>query len=414
MHASKSFFYRDGEPWIKKSSNSLFDVTMGSYDGAEVCEIVGLYLMNDLTKIVSKDDIGLYRDDGLAIVRNKSGPQIEALRKKIIKLFKDNDLRITIETSLKITDFLDVSLNLRDNIYSPHRKPNDDPQFINRLSSHPPNILKQIPTMVSKRLSSLSVNESEFEKAKEPYVESLKKSGYNEDLKYTTNNASKKKRKRNVIWFNPPFDLSVKTNVAKEFLSLIKKHFTSSHKLSKIFNLKTLKVSYCCMPSIKSIISSHNSSILKKSSPDPEPSRECNCQVRGNCPLNGHCLQSNIIYQAQVNSENSVKNYIGLCEGSFKLRFSNHKKSFNHRKYSHETELSKYIWQLKDNGTDYSLSWSILSRSKPYQGGGNPCDLCLTEKLLINKADSSHLLNKRDELISKCRHRNKFLLKCLK
>jgi len=109
--------------------------------------------------------------------------------------------------------------------------------------------------------------------------------------------------------------------------------------------LKTVKVSYCCMPSMKHIIASQNKSNLKNN-PDPVPSQKCNCQIKNNCPLNGHCLQSNVVYEAQVKTENSVKSYIGLCEGTFKLRYSNRKKSINHKKYINETELSKYIWQL--------------------------------------------------------------------
>ena len=56
------------DAWIKKNSSS-FDVTMGSYDGAEVCELVGLFILNDLCNEYGKDNIGLYRDDGLAIFK---------------------------------------------------------------------------------------------------------------------------------------------------------------------------------------------------------------------------------------------------------------------------------------------------------------------------------------------------------
>ena len=58
--------------WIKKN-NSEFDVTMGSYDGAEICELVGLFLLHELSTIIPKDLTGLYRDDGLAILQNSSG-----------------------------------------------------------------------------------------------------------------------------------------------------------------------------------------------------------------------------------------------------------------------------------------------------------------------------------------------------
>ncbi|KXJ25355.1 hypothetical protein AC249_AIPGENE10664 [Exaiptasia diaphana] len=79
MHSRKSLLFNSNTAWIKKS-NSSFDVTMGSYDGAEICELVGLFILNDLCTY-GKDNIGLYRDDGLAIFRNISGPQAERTRK---------------------------------------------------------------------------------------------------------------------------------------------------------------------------------------------------------------------------------------------------------------------------------------------------------------------------------------------
>ena len=50
-HARKSLLFHDGKEWVKKEGNPLFDVTMGSYDGAEVCELVGLYLLGKLATL---------------------------------------------------------------------------------------------------------------------------------------------------------------------------------------------------------------------------------------------------------------------------------------------------------------------------------------------------------------------------
>ena len=66
MHARKSLLFCDGDLWVKKSG-AEFDVTMGSFDGAEVCELVGLYLLHHLAKIFGKEAVGLYRDESLAI-----------------------------------------------------------------------------------------------------------------------------------------------------------------------------------------------------------------------------------------------------------------------------------------------------------------------------------------------------------
>ena len=151
---------------------------MGSFDSAEVCELVGLYLLNKIKPLLDSNNVGLYRDDGLAIVHKANGPKVDRLRKDIISLFKDEGLSITIDTNLIETDFLDVSFNLNTEKYFPFRKPNNAPLYIHSKSNHPPSIIKQLPSMTNKRISSLSCDETEFNKAKIMYEMVLKKSGY--------------------------------------------------------------------------------------------------------------------------------------------------------------------------------------------------------------------------------------------
>ena len=86
---------------------------MGSFDRAEICELVGLYIQSKLEKILPKSNFGLYRDDGLALLRNLNAQQTEKIRKNIIGVFKDIGFSLEIEINLKEVDFLDVSLNLR-------------------------------------------------------------------------------------------------------------------------------------------------------------------------------------------------------------------------------------------------------------------------------------------------------------
>ena len=148
---------------------------MGSLDGAETCELVGLYLLNSLRKEINQDDVGLYRDDGLIIVKNANGLILDSLRKRIIRVFKNEGLKITIEANLTTTDFLDVTLDLNSGKYSPYRKPNDKPIYVNIKSNHPPTILKQIPSMISTRISKLSCDKDEFLKSKPFYDNILKK-----------------------------------------------------------------------------------------------------------------------------------------------------------------------------------------------------------------------------------------------
>ena len=166
-HARKSLRFHNGNAWIKKEGNPSFDVTMGSYDGAEVCELVGLYLLSKLTPLMGIKNVGLYRDDGLAVIHKANGPKMDKIRKDIIVLFKSEGLSINIDTNLIETDFLDVSFNLEMEKFFPYRKPNNTPLYIHSESNHPPSITKQLPSMTSRRISNLSCNENEFNKAKQ-------------------------------------------------------------------------------------------------------------------------------------------------------------------------------------------------------------------------------------------------------
>ena len=74
MHCRKSLLFDNETAWTKKNHSSMFDVTMGSFDGAEVCEHIGLFLLNNLSGKYGKSNVGLYRDDRLVLLRNASGP----------------------------------------------------------------------------------------------------------------------------------------------------------------------------------------------------------------------------------------------------------------------------------------------------------------------------------------------------
>ena len=124
FHARKSLLYREGEPWIKKQSNN-FDVTMESYDGAEVCELIDIFMLSLIGDKYNSNDIGLYRDDGLAVFKTTSGPQSEKIKKTFEKMFKNKGIDIIINCNMKIVNYPDVTLNLNDGSYSPYKKPND-------------------------------------------------------------------------------------------------------------------------------------------------------------------------------------------------------------------------------------------------------------------------------------------------
>ena len=318
--------------WAKRGENRSFDVTMGSFDGAEICEIVGPYLLEKLPPLFGKENSGLYRDDGIATVKSSIGPVLDRMRKNTISIFKNKSLSIMIETNLIKTDFLDVTFNLLTGKYFPSRMVNNKPLYINAKSNHSYTIIKELPKMINKRLSELSCNQEEFNKAKPLYEEALSESNCKASIKfekpqYNTNRNGLRK----VIWFNPPFSQSVKTNIGKTFLKLVKQHFPKHHKLNKIFNKNTLQMSYYCMKNMSSIIKPHNVKIL---SAESKEKRSCNCRNKECCPLEG-----------TVSTDNNFKLYYGTCKRKFKSRFYNHTKSFRDR--VDETELSKYIWQMK-------------------------------------------------------------------
>ena len=168
-NARKSLLFHDGNAWVIKEGNPLFDVTMGSFDGAKVCELVGIYLLGKLVPLIRTKNVGLYRDDGLAVIHQANGPKMEMIRKDIIALFKSRRLSITIDTTLIETDFLDILFNLVMDKFFPYRKPSNTPHYIHFESDHPPSIIKQLPSMTNKRISNLSCNEREFNKAEPLY-----------------------------------------------------------------------------------------------------------------------------------------------------------------------------------------------------------------------------------------------------
>ena len=163
------------------------------------------------------------------------------------------------------------------------------------------------------------------------------------------------------------------------------------------------------MPNIGTIISGHNKELLYPRKKD----YDCNYRKKLECPMEGKCLTPSLIYQAIItnDTDDERKIYIGACETTFKERYRNHIKDIKHRKYIKSTELSKYVWSLKDEGKTPIIHWRIIKtiRSK---ARSNYCKLCLSDKLIIiNYLDDPNVLNKKSEFKSKCRHSNKFVIK---
>ena len=104
--------FHEGNAWVKKEENSLLHATMESYDGAEACELVRVYLLSKLPSLVDIKNAGLYTEDGIAVIHQTNGVKMDRIRKDIIALFNSERLSDTIDTNLIETDFLDVSFKL--------------------------------------------------------------------------------------------------------------------------------------------------------------------------------------------------------------------------------------------------------------------------------------------------------------
>ena len=186
--------------------------------------------------------------------------------------------------------------------------------------------------------------------------------------------------------------------MGKGFLNLVNKHFPPHHKFRKLFNKNTIKVSYSCIPSMKSKINSHNRHVLGSSSNIQAcNARLCNCPEAGNCPLNGNCLQNEILYLGRITSyliNYKPKEYKGICSTVFKERYRNHNKAFNNERYRMDTELSKEVWAVKNKNGTPKISWSIFGRFPPYNLESKRCYLCLNEKLEIAIHKEDNLLNR--------------------
>ena len=130
----------------------------------------------------------------------------------------------------------------------------------------------------------------------------------------------------------PPYSMNVSESVAHKFLKALDKHFDKSNPLPKILNRHTVKVSYRTTPSMKKIISGHNAKIQTEPT-ELLTDKICNCQSKKKCPLNGNCLETNVVYQATVieTKTKQTETYLGLTAPPFKKRFNNHTRSFNLR-----------------------------------------------------------------------------------
>ena len=243
------------------------------------------------------------------------------------------------------------------------------------------------------------------------FQEALVRSGYDYKLEYKTATPKQKrsnKRKKDILWFNPPYNLNVMTNVGKEFFKLVDQCFPPGHPLRKIANRQVIKISYSTTPNMNKIIASTNSNIL---TPEETQSKLCNCLQDSPCPMGGKCLEKNIIYHAKVMEGNgqNCRNYVGNTSTEFKKRLSGHKHTFKNEQ-ANQTVLSNHIHKLESENKQYSVKWNIVGRGKPFSPISNTCSLCTSEKYFILFHPTLSDLNSKREIYSNCRHKQSILL----
>ena len=419
--AAKASLLYDLNNGIWKKKGDDFDITMGSWDGAETCDICVLYLLSKVQHL--NINIGAYRDDWLAVSSQRER-QVEKTKQEIAKIFKDNGLSLEIVANKTTINFLDVTFDLSTGLFSPFMKENNEIFYVHSKSNHPKTILKNLPKNVQNRLSKISANEEIFTAHAPPYQAALDASEYDHKLTFDPsarqrNRPQRRRKNRNITWFNPPWSSNVKTNIGAKFLAILKETFPPTHALFKICNRNTLKMSYRCMPNMKREISKHNNKILNGDNGAAAVQQTFGCSCQGTpkkpetCPIlpGIGCLIDNVIYRATVTrtDTNQVETYTGSTAQTMKGRYRNHTYDMRHPE-ANGTCLSKYVHKLKRMNAPYTIKWDIVKRAAPYNPITNICRLCVQEKhhILFHPEDAT--LNQRSEFFTICRHKEKHLL----
>ena len=128
--------------------------------------------------------------------------------------------------------------------------------------------------------------------------------------------------------------------------------------------------------------------------------------------MDGNYQVNDVVYNCDVTRPLWIIVYLGLAEGEWKRRFYNNKLSFKYKRYSNKTTLLSYMLHLKIISSETpNLKWSVLRCIPPYSNISKKLLLCIYEELeLVTYQNQKELLNKRSEILCKCRHTNKFLL----
>ena len=435
FQSCRAVLVSDDKIWIKKgeSNEEKFAVTIGSYMGAEVAEICTTFLLSRIKETLPRVNAGCYRDDGLLVTQARP-QQVESQKKKLCEMFNRHGLNIEASANIRVIDFLDVLFDLNKENYAPYMKQGDTPKYVSNDSDHPKKILKNVPVSVQKRLSGISSSREVFMAAAQPYQTALNKASYDHILEYeeeaqnnndddedeNNNRRKKRRRNRNLTYFTPPFSMTVKTRIGKEFLRIVDTAFPPENPLHKKLTRHNIKISYSCMPNMKTKISRHNTQRLAADRGQQVEELPCNCRQIP-CPIPGQnrCRSKNAVYQATVtvqprpdveDEEVEVQTYVGATH-DFKERFYRHRTSFNNEDYRTDTTLSKFVWKLKEARREFDIKWRIIDRGAAYRPSAKRCNLCLKEKYWIIFHPEMSSLNDNSEIWTPCMHRHSTFLK---
>ena len=348
------------------------------------------------------------------IVTNARPRTADKLKKQLCDIFRKNGLVIEANANIKVINFLDVTFDLSRGSFSPYKKPNNVINYVHKKSNHPPTILKNIPANINRRLSSISSSKEIFDAAVPPYQEALDKAGYDYKLEFNEvepnqQRNSRRKRKRDIIFFNPPFDLNVKTKLGKEFLKILDSSFPVGNPLHGKLNRHNVKISYRTMPNMMTQVSRHNARLRRGS--EPEEVKPCPHTRTVPCPMpgSGECNKDNVIYQATVTSGDKIETYVG-CTKNFADRYYKHRTDMTNPKYKTGTTLSIYVWKLKEEKKAFSIKWKIIDRGSPYNPFSKVCRLHAKESYYILYRRDMASLNKKSEIFHNCVHKYSGLL----
>ena len=124
------------KPWLKKFGNENFDGPTGCFDKAEVCELVSSFILTKLCDVLQGENVELFCDDGLSVVKQIAGPELKRKRKKNIKIFKKYGLALPITTNPFEVNFLDIQFRLLHGTFKSYQKTINDPIYVHENSDY--------------------------------------------------------------------------------------------------------------------------------------------------------------------------------------------------------------------------------------------------------------------------------------